>query len=110
MTIEALWAVNFSTPFDSGSGIVVFETGRIFGGDSFYYYLGDYAIPGSNVRGKVDVIHHSGPPLNIFGPIERLTLQYEGQMTGDTMQAIGVDPTDSQRRIEMRFRRLANLP
>jgi hypothetical protein len=114
MTIEALWAVNFSSsPIGAfGFGVAVFETGRIFGGDSFYYYLGDYAVDGTTVRGNVDVIHYSGPPSNIFGPIERLSLRYEGQMRNDdTMQATGVDPTNPQRRrVVMLFRRLANLP
>jgi len=53
MTIEALWAVNFSTQLGfSGSGVAVFETGRIFGGDSLYYYIGDYVLNGDTVRGK----------------------------------------------------------
>jgi T3SS negative regulator,GrlR len=109
--IEALWAVNFSTPMGSfGAGVVVLETGRVFGGDSLYYYLGDYTVDGKTVRGTVSVIHYSGPPMNVFGPIEKLTLQFEGQMAGDTMQAIGIDPTNPQRRLTMKFRRLANLP
>jgi hypothetical protein len=111
MTIEALWAVNFASPLGAaGSGVVVFETGRIFGGDSLYYYIGDYVVSVNTVRGKVEVIHYSGPPLNIFGLIDRMTLQYEGQIRGDTMEATGIDPTNPQRRVTMQFRRLANLP
>jgi hypothetical protein len=111
MTIEALWAVNFSTPLGvAGSGVVVFETGRIFGGDSLYYYIGDYVVNGNTARGKVEVIHYSGPPSNIFGPIERVILEYEGQIDGDTMQATGIDQTNPQRQVRMQFRRLADLP
>ena len=110
MTIEALWAVNYSTPQGAvGAGVVVFETGRIFGGDSLYHYLGNYTLTGDRVRGRVEIIHRFGPPMNIFGPIERLTLEYDCQMQGNTMQATGVDPTNPQRRLMMQFRRLANL-
>jgi|SRR5208283_2330209 len=111
MTIEALWAVNFSTPLGfSGSGVAVFETGHIFGGDSLYYYIGDYVLNGDTVRGKAEVIHYSGPPWNTFGPIERVILQYEGQIQGDTIQTIGIDPANPERQVTMKFRRLANLP
>jgi hypothetical protein len=107
VSIEALWAVNFSTPLDvSGSGVAVFETGRIFGGDSFYYYIGDYVLNGDTILGKAEVLHYSGPPWNIFGPIERMILQYEGQIQGDTIQAIGIDPTNPQRQVTMQFRPL----
>jgi hypothetical protein len=109
--IEALWAVAFSTPMGAfGSGVVVFETGRIFGGDALYYYLGDYTVNGNTVTGTVNVAHYSGPPANVFGPITNLTLNFQGQISGNTMQAVGVDPTNAQRRLTMDFRRLANLP
>src|ERR1700730_4095170 len=112
MTIEALWAVNFASPFGTaGSGVVVFETGRIFGGDSMYYYIGDYTINGRDVAGSVEVIHYSGQPLNIFGSIQRMTLNYQGQFTGgNQMQAVGLDPNNPQRRVTMNFQRLADLP
>jgi len=112
MTIEALWAVAFSTPEGAaGTGVVVFETGRVFGGDSLYYYLGDYAVDRKTVRGKVDVIHYSGPPMNIVGPVERLSLNYEGRIVDDNrMEATGIDPTNPQRRVAMEFVRLHNLP
>jgi hypothetical protein len=109
--IEALWSVAFSSQQGAfGSGVVVFETGRIFGGDSLYYYLGDYTVTNSTVRGSVNVIHYSGPPMNIFGPVSRMTLQFEGTISGDSMQATGIDPTNSSRRVGMAFNRLANLP
>jgi hypothetical protein len=61
MTIEAHWAVNFSTPFGSfDSGVVVFGTGRIFGTASLYYNLGDYVLTGTVASGKVEVVHYSG--------------------------------------------------
>jgi hypothetical protein len=51
MSIEAVWAVNFITPVGAGgAGVVVFETGRIFGGDSYYYYIGGYLINGTEVH------------------------------------------------------------
>ena len=109
--IEALWSVTFNTPQGAwGSGVVVLETQRILGGDSMYYYLGDYTVTGSVVQGSVDVVHYSGPPHNVFGPLNRVTLQFKGELKGDTMQAVAVDPANQQRQMTMTFKRLADLP
>lgn len=43
--IEGLWVIRFQGPgyegFDLNGGVVVIESGRVLGGDSGYYYLGD---------------------------------------------------------------------
>lgn len=45
MSIEALWTVTFGSNLGmSGAGVVVFETGRLFGGDPDYIYLGKYDV------------------------------------------------------------------
>ena len=41
MSIEALWAVHFTAAIRS-AGIIILESGRIFGGDSWTYYTGNY--------------------------------------------------------------------
>ena len=45
-SIGALWTVEFENPSNhyEGAGIAVFETGRILGGDSFFYYVGTFSI------------------------------------------------------------------
>lgn len=110
--IEALWSVAFSTPQGAaGTGVVVLESQKILGGDAMYYYVGDYVVThGQSISGKVEVIHYAGPPWNIFGPIERLTLEFTGQISGNTVQTVGVDPSNHQRQVSMTFRRLADLP
>jgi hypothetical protein len=51
MSLEGMWAAYFG---DVGggqvnSGIAVLETGRVFGGDSYIAYLGNYEIHGNAV-------------------------------------------------------------
>ncbi len=67
--IEALWAVVFSSQVGTlATGAAVFETQRIFGGDGTYFYLGDYAVLGTTITGKVEVTHYSGRPMSVLGP------------------------------------------
>ncbi len=70
MSIEALWTVEFISNLQVfGSGVVVLETGRVFGGDAQYYYLGDFDVKhGEDVSVNVKITHFAGAGYSIFGP------------------------------------------
>jgi hypothetical protein len=61
--LEALWSLLFAagnTPSVS-AGVVVLETGRIFGGDSWYYYTGSYEGRSGKLAARVTITHYAGP-------------------------------------------------
>ena len=97
MSLEALWTVRFGSNVGGvGAGIVVFETGRIFGGDQDYIYLGKYSVTpdGKQLSADVDVSNHSGNLRSIFGPLNQFTLHIEAPVpaattVGAIMQANG---------------------
>ena len=69
--IEGLWSVKFATPFGTGgAGVVVFESGRILGGDAGFTYIGDYKLePTGMLNAKVRVTKFDGVGLpSVFGP------------------------------------------
>jgi hypothetical protein len=69
MDVEGLYVVHFGVPGFYGSGVVVLETERLFGGDGMYYYVGDYKVDGGRIAGKAMIALHT-PILNwatIFG-------------------------------------------
>lgn len=109
--IEALWAVNFVTQGSPlASGVVVLENGHIFGGEGQYYYLGDYVVTGTIIRGKVEVTHHAGQPINIIGlTLYKFVVEFSGQLHGDTIIGDGVTLTTPQYPLKISCRRLANL-
>jgi hypothetical protein len=61
MALEALWAVTFGTAHNLGWGVLVFETGRIFGGDTCFYYVGrfTYNQRDQTIAGDVEVSRHA---------------------------------------------------
>ncbi|HVC28292.1 MAG TPA: GrlR family regulatory protein [Gammaproteobacteria bacterium] len=64
MSIEGLWSVIFSGRVGPASaGVVIFERGRIFGGDTHMYYIGDYEIKNGILSGSIRVRVHS----NVLG-------------------------------------------
>lgn len=59
MSVEGMWAIyfgdvagGFPTP---NSGVMVFETGKLFGGDSLTAYLGDFALNNGKVTAQARV-------------------------------------------------------
>jgi hypothetical protein len=60
--LEALWSVVFLTPNSTrlNAGVVVFETNRIFGGDSWYYYSGTYEGKDGKLSARIKSTHYFG--------------------------------------------------
>lgn len=56
----------------SNAGVVVLETGRIFGGDAQYYYVGTYSVNDSKIVGQATITYFNGPRLTAFGTHDHL--------------------------------------
>lgn len=109
--IEALWSVEFVSNMNFlGAGVVVFETGRVFGGDSQYYYIGDYQIKNGMLEGSIEVTHYSGEPWSIFGILTNFRLNISGQPNKKTFDLRGYLVEDPTKKIQIRLTRRAELP
>jgi hypothetical protein len=68
--IESLYVVEFGDVAGAGyrnGGVVILETNRVFGGDSGYYYLGDYEVFGHQFTASARVTKHNPVWANAFG-------------------------------------------
>src|SRR5580700_6450871 len=72
--IEGLYVVEFGDVAIGGQtytywngGVAVLETNRIFGGDSGYYYVGNYTIKDSQFEATVKIVKHSPTWEDAFG-------------------------------------------
>ena len=109
--LEALWSVEFvSTLGRSGGGVVVFETGRVFGGDGQYYYLGNYKVEGEIASGEAEITHYSGQPLSVFGPMEKFRIKVSGKLQAPIMELTGYLVDNPSIKIVMRLTKRADLP
>lgn len=96
--IDGIWSAQFYVPPSGagvfGSGVVVFSNGSISGGDSTYYYRGNYKIINGKFSATVSIIHYSGPYNNVMGVG---TKQTDITLTGDVDQhefeVSGISPT-----------------
>lgn len=109
--VEALWSVEFvSNVQGQGAGVVVLETGRIFGGDSNYFYLGSYEVADGVIRAEVTARHYAGPPSSVLGNSEVVTVAAAGRIGHDFFAVDGHLVGDPSRRISIRLTRRAELP
>lgn len=55
MTLDGFWIVKFTAPGISGSGVVLFSNGKVFGGETGFYYVGTYRSEEKVVKARVMV-------------------------------------------------------
>jgi len=112
MSIEALWPVEFGNDeHRAGAGVVVFESGRIFGGDAGYYYLGEYKINNGVVTGQATATHYAGEISPLFaGAGKEYTVLLSGDLEDQQMVLAGHLEQDSSKTIVVVCTRRAELP
>ena len=110
--LEALWSVQFATPQGmAGGGVVVFETGRIFGGDTSFFYVGAYdkvkddGILNANVR----VSRHAPGLQSVFG-LEDFELTLSGKIGAKNFDVIGSLVADPRQQLNVHLKHIADLP
>ena len=90
--IDALYVVEFGDVDLDGqqywnAGVVVFETNRIFGGDSGYYYVGHYSVKGSQIDAQVKVVRHNPNWESAFGDAsDSFNIKIQGTVNNGVIQ------------------------
>lgn len=87
---KSLWKVSFVYPGgSSGHGVVSFDNGSVFGGDSSFYYLGTYTMNQNKISAQVKITQYANG-VSIFGPqIREATVVIEGNLVGDHINFSG---------------------
>ena len=108
--IEALWAVYFVAPNqgDFGAGVVVLENGTVRGGDSSYYYVGDFRVKDETLTANVSVNHYAGSLNNIFGPVKKINVALTGNISYEEFTLTGKSIETSQP-VFVKFKRIAEI-
>jgi hypothetical protein len=112
MALEALWAITFGTGQDEGAGVIVFETGRLFGGDTSFYYVGryEYNTRDQTITGEVEVVRHVNFQRFIFPDRDGGHIRVSGRFSEPNMTLTGHLVEDPRQRIEVHCRHLVDLP
>jgi hypothetical protein len=90
MALDGLWIVQFTGKDILGSGVVVFSNGKVFGGETGFYYIGTYEVDSKVVKARV-MIRNFDPNIpsgfGIDGDYEMdvSAMLQDNQMTGTAM-------------------------
>jgi hypothetical protein len=87
---NGLFAVKFiGNNRDFGAGVVVIREGSVNGGDSGYFYQGQFDYYEQEARAVIQVSHHSGPVNSVMGPLRSFTLNVAGRITETGFDMVG---------------------
>src|ERR1700722_15278399 len=83
--MDGLWTAEFGGSSGIfGGGIVYFDAGKIWGGDSTYFYIGVYTLDGSTFRATLVVAPFIDGAESVFKTVgQTLTLELSGIVTGE---------------------------
>ena len=115
--IEALWALHyFDGDAEIGGGTVTFLNGRLFGGDSFFFYFGRYELRDARLEGESRATHYNGQNWTAFGmrAEKPLRIGIEGEVREDeitgTLSLLDHVPEYARDSLPFVLRRLQALP
>lgn len=88
MSINGFYVVEFGDVNGKqvNGGVAALKDGRVQGGDSGYYYVGEYAVSGSNFTSSLNVVKHNPTWESAFGDTaSQFTLQITGIVNSSVM-------------------------
>lgn len=110
--VEALWSVEFQSSFGMhGNGVAVFETGRVFGGDSTMIYVGSFRVENGTIHSEINVKKYaSAPGMSSVVGLDNFNLVVTGKADAKDMNLSGYVVEDRARQITIHAVRRAELP
>ncbi len=88
--LSGLWTIELSTNTgDMPGGVFIFQKGRIYGGNSGFFYLGNYITEGDVISAKVEVVNSSSASNPVFGSLKNSTLILSGRIQAPDMELTG---------------------
>ena len=100
---NSLWTIQFETAGEwRTGGVVIFDAGRLFGGDSHYYYFGRYSEVKAVIRGEARVVHFNGPLAAGFGNSPDFIIEIEARINGEVITGVMHKPGNDSARLALR--------
>jgi hypothetical protein len=109
MPIEGFWIIKFTAAQIYGSGVAVFSGGKVYGGETGFYYLGTYEADGSVVKARVLVRNFEPSIASGFGVPGDYEMDVSAILEGDTMTGTAVVTNHPQFSLGIRLTKKANL-
>lgn len=81
---EGLWTLYFRSGF-FGTGVAVLRDNRVLGGDTYYYYDGNFTLKDNIVEAIIKIVRFNLTGVGVFGNMDSFNLDVSGDITGTEM-------------------------
>ena len=120
MSVEGMWSFASASKDDGGidsGGVIVLETGRVFGGDSATAYTGSYTVDRGHFRAEVRAwnwntsFNHTGE-TNVWGqpyPVDIMVI-FEGDLVSADQIAGTITPVAGGASLDAKLIKICELP
>jgi hypothetical protein len=83
--MDGFWTAEFGTNSGMfGGGVAILQDGKLRGGDSFYYYVGEYDLSGRTFKATLRISPFIAGAKSVFGTVnQELTLELVGSLIDD---------------------------
>jgi len=110
--IEAMYAVEFMSNLNKiGQGVVIFETDRIFGGDSGFTYIGKYEIKDKTLYIEAKIKEYGNlNNENVIGLNEYTLIAQASIENYESITLKGYAKEDQSKLVLINLKRIEELP
>lgn len=107
---DGIYSVTFrSNRGEVGTGVVIFNGGKAYGGDAGYYYKGSVETDGEDATAHIEVTRHQQGQESIFGPLNQFTLHLSGTPSDEAFTLRGNVAEHPQFSISIEGRKVSDL-
>ena len=107
--IEGFWLLHAEGPGGTVGGVVIFSNGKVFGGDSGFYYIGTYQEKNGILKSRVAVHNFDPSIVNILSVAKDYELNVSAAIKDQTMTGTAVVPGVPNQSIALHLVKKANL-
>jgi T3SS negative regulator,GrlR len=109
MAVDGFWILQFKGAEVYGSGVAVLANGKLFGGESGFYYIGTYEAEGKMLKARV-VIRNFDPAVQSgFGIVGDYEMDVSVVVQDDNMTGTAMIANQPQHSLGIRLTKKANL-
>jgi hypothetical protein len=87
---NGLYKIEFETQRGAGNGVVYLRDGKLWGGDSGFYYVGAYALEGGKFTASVRISNHTKYEgiTSVFG-VDSADIEFKGELKPNKIKTRG---------------------
>jgi T3SS negative regulator,GrlR len=109
MPVDGFWIVQFTGTEVYGSGVVVFSNGKLFGGETGFYYVGTYESDGKVVKARVMIRNFDPTMPSGFGIVGDYEMDVSAMLQDDKIVGTAMIANQPQHSLGIRLTKKANL-